>query len=682
MSGFRKKPWPAWMRDGVLMVGNWEPLMFRRRAGTARLQEVTIYREEHAAKTIERLADLGVNLIVTHFHKGFGTPLEQDEMETTRRLIQDAHRLHMQVGVYVRFDAVVSETYFVHTPQALNWVQRNARGETPTYDGQDFRPRMCPNQEPYVDTVVALVDLAVGDFGADLMHFDGFGWGTDEPCHCEACRVQFQEFLAQQYPQEEDREARFGHRYLDRIKLPSKPLEGWPIAVRDPVQQEWLRFRCKTMERVQARLVDTARQYGDHVAIALNTHIPTYFNGAIETGTSLYRLSVYNDAAWTEGKNNPRMDDDGRIISRVREYKFAEASENVAFVQLGGSSSEDFRRMFAEVLAFNGGHAASLGSPLVDSSPFIAEIQRWTAFYRRYHALVYSATTSAAEVAVLRHEPTLTWNSGKPYLSVHLFEQLLLEHHIPYRTIFSRHLSQLGLVKTVILADVECLSEQEAEQIQSFVAEGGSLVVTGQTGLYDLEYRRYPDYLLRDLLGDTIALPQDVFWASYESSRLESPSQAGTRPAFRRYGQGRVVYARDLLPSAAGQWKAPLREFDWAAAVRWTLGESATEIWAPREVFVEVRRATGSTLDWRIHLVHYGSKLVEAGVVFQLRVSPSDSASLKGKTLHAVMYNPDREEPKTLDLHVDIETGTMEVCVPPFLSYAAVVVGETFSSQC
>ena len=68
---------PAWLRGPLVVAGNWEPLIYRRRQGGWGTDVTEKYRLEHSPALVGRLADLGVNLYITHYFKGFGLILKR-----------------------------------------------------------------------------------------------------------------------------------------------------------------------------------------------------------------------------------------------------------------------------------------------------------------------------------------------------------------------------------------------------------------------------------------------------------------------------------------------------------------------------------------------------------------------------------------------------------------------------
>src|SRR5271157_515602 len=60
---------PGWWDQGVVFVGNWEPLAFRRRQGGVSVDVKESYRREHTEETVLKLKAAGVTMVITHFYK-------------------------------------------------------------------------------------------------------------------------------------------------------------------------------------------------------------------------------------------------------------------------------------------------------------------------------------------------------------------------------------------------------------------------------------------------------------------------------------------------------------------------------------------------------------------------------------------------------------------------------------
>ncbi len=115
---------PEWLgRDGIVMAGSWEPLLFRvRRDGsdgyTPTPEQRAAYEREHSPEMIAELKALGVNFIMMHCYKGAGLEAERQSMADAVRFAQLCRDAGLRVGVYNYSGAFLWEPLFDETPQA------------------------------------------------------------------------------------------------------------------------------------------------------------------------------------------------------------------------------------------------------------------------------------------------------------------------------------------------------------------------------------------------------------------------------------------------------------------------------------------------------------------------------------------------------------------------------------
>lgn len=92
------------------------------------------------------------------------------------------------------------------------------------------------------------------------------------------------------------------------------------------------------------------------------------------------------------------------------------------------------------------------------------------------------------------------------------FMHALIRGRIPYVPVHADDIERAGTtLRVLILPNVGAMSDGQAASIRRFVDNGGSLVATGDTGLYDEEGNPRPDFALADLfachrLGETPGL--------------------------------------------------------------------------------------------------------------------------------------------------------------------------------
>ncbi len=82
-------------------------------------------------------------------------------------------------------------------------------------------------------------------------------------------------------------------------------------------------------------------------------------------------------------------------------------------------------------------------------------------------------------------------------------ETVLMENHIPHDFILDDQLSKerLQKYKVVLLPNVRCMSDREADLLKEYVRNGGNLIATYATSLYDIDGNERKDYALSELFG-------------------------------------------------------------------------------------------------------------------------------------------------------------------------------------
>ena len=133
----------AWYSGPIILSGNWEPLIFRRRLGGGCSDVAERYLEEHSPELVRELQRKGINLLITHYFKGFGLQAEAEDIVQTRKLTRLCHQANIRVGAYIG-DTLIPETFLTEEPDAASWYQIDAAGNAIQYGGtQSFRYKWC-----------------------------------------------------------------------------------------------------------------------------------------------------------------------------------------------------------------------------------------------------------------------------------------------------------------------------------------------------------------------------------------------------------------------------------------------------------------------------------------------------------------------------------------------------------
>jgi len=605
----------VWMEEWPLvLVGNWDDApLFRRRSGGIRTWQEDDYHREHTEETVSKLKELGVTMAIIHFYKGFGLAAEEQHIRDAKRLAGLCHRLGIKVGVYVG-STICYETFLLENPRAEDWFVPDYLGKPVIYDRQTWRKRVYFMHPGYREYIKRVLRVAVEEVQADLIHFDNTSMQA-EPCifqHPLAIQ-DFRHFLASKYTPEA-LEGRLGFRDPKYV-LP--PQCDWaPGSIDDPLFQEWTDFRCQTLSRYYQEMAAFIHSLNPAVAVECNPHVGlSGLNTCWFEGVDYPRLLAHTQAVWSEEGNEAHVTQEGVLVSKIRTYKMASKLGNRIFtytaVPYGGPppGETQMKLELAEAMAYNRQCLGLVGGILsVQKLP--QSVQRYIQFFHKNFRL-FRDVESAADVAVLHSFATLAFNSDRPYQSTWLFEQALIQAQVPFDVIFDQHLNDLSKYRVLILADQECLSDEQLDLIRGFVENGGGLVATEWTSLYTEWRELRQDFGLGDLFR--VHAPE-FFDGGIGVYPVGGEKQSASGPVRNQVGRGRVVHIPEVeasiekpatVPMSSRYWKLPL---NWQAlidAVRWASGgELVLEVKAPPTVTTNLllQRASGGFL---IHFVNY-----------------------------------------------------------------------------
>ncbi|MFH1074574.1 MAG: beta-galactosidase trimerization domain-containing protein [Candidatus Firestonebacteria bacterium] len=484
--------------NGIVMNGNHEPLIFRRRAGYAKINEEKIFKEEHSIETIKKLKEFGITVVRTHYYKGYGLKVENEEIEMTKEFIKKCHKYGIKVQGYLQLGTFQYETMFAEEPSSRNWARINQWGEKVgiTYGHQLFRYLPCLNQENYIRYLEKVIRKGIVELKLDMIAFDNVGLGPEpELCHCEECEKKFKEFVFKKYKLNtaEGRKLakeRFGFSELNFIEIPSWKRWNMPITcyeVKDPLMQEWLDFKCETLRIVFERIYKFTNNLNPDIILDYNAYGWWGHNSIFWDSVDLYRLGKYTDCFYNEHDPHAEITADGRILSSIRSYKLARAMGNVVIPNIGDKTEKHLKLSMAENLVFNQGHIGNFGYIMdVDRYPVRKEYVR----FRTKNKEMFWNKSSLANVAVLESYASMAFNRVRTYYSNVAIIQTLLMGKVPFDIVLDKDLGDLSKYSLLILPDVECLSNDQIENIKRFIKSGGNILFTEKSGEFDEWYRK------------------------------------------------------------------------------------------------------------------------------------------------------------------------------------------------
>jgi hypothetical protein len=136
--------------------------------------------------------------------------------------------------------------------------------------------------------------------------------------------------------------------------------------------------------------------------------------------------------------------------------------------------------------------------------PVVEELYKWHAANEAY----LRNERPLARVGLVYSQQTATYYGGeeaRAKVEDHAlgFYQALIEARIPFEMVHDHLLDEahIGQFRTLILPNIAALSPAQCRQLESFVANGGNLVATFETSLYNEWGVRQPNFGLASLFG-------------------------------------------------------------------------------------------------------------------------------------------------------------------------------------
>lgn len=651
----------AWMKNTPFVaVGSWDdmPIFFRRVGGQGTWAEDD-YRSEHTEATVRKLKDLGVTIAIIDFFKGFGLEAEAEHISLARRMADLLHQQGIRVGLYVG-STIAYETFLLEEPSAQEWFVPDYLGRPVIYGDQTFRKRVYFMHPGYVNYIKRVVRMGVEDLKADLIHFDNTSLqGRPEIFQHLLAVNDFREYLQTTYSAEDLKE-RLG---FSNVKYVLPPVIERPVVViDDPLFQLWTDFRCRQLNRYYASMQAYVRELNPAAVIDSNPSSGMAGTNTIwEQGISCPGLFPHMEISWTEEGNYAEVTQDGILISKIRTYKTGSilGTRIITYTAGGGyyGGQGGNRASMAESMVFNRQSLGMVSGIL--KAPELPEDQKQYIRFFKQNFKYYQDVKNVPDVAVLYSYASMGFNSDRPAVSFMLFTQALIQARVLFDIIFDDHLQDLSRYRALVLADQECLSDEQMNLIRKYVAQGRGLVATEQSALYTTRRLRRPDFGLKDLLK--VSAPP---WQGQRAP--EKNLQIG--PMHNTIGRGRVAYISSIqaaiekprtAPMSSRYWKLPSNWEDLIDAVKWAAGgRLSLEVNVPGTAAVVAELMEQPAENRRlVHLVNYEGP--QGNVVSNVEVSVELP---QGKRVRAItLLSPDASESRTVAGRVELERAGFSV---------------------
>ena len=600
---------PQWIRDGFAVAGpTWEPWMFLMRRNNSEMDEHNYsywqkdeYDEMMSEEFIKSFAESGATVYHLGFYKGFGFKAEKEYMDKAAKAAAIAHKYNLKVATYIQWSTMCHETFFSEVPEAKTemWYQFDVTGKPllPYGDRAPFRFTPCFSNDAYINYLKEkIIRYAVEVVKTDFIHFDNFVYSpilsTD---HNPATINAFRKYIKDKYSPVK-RFERFGFDDVSNMLPPAWITPPNMPVIGDPIIQEWIDFRCWTLEKRLEECAIFVRKLNKEVVIEVNCGGLVGNNKPWEIGVNHPSLMKYTNVIWAEDRNYPKWEN-GIITGKYRSFKLGRTTNT--FILTYVKTPHDF----AENLALN----RSIG--YLDEGIPTGVGKKYLDFWLANKKL-YTNMQGVEKVATFRSYPSMAYNTYETHIVANMAEQVLQQRQIPFDIIFDQQLDNLKKYSVLVLADQECLTDEVISSLKQFVKNGGGLVMTNKTGMYDGWHRRRKQGMLEELLSEE---KRDDLLLKEKKSVLSFT-----------YGKGRVVYLPELerpnegdLRSGwhGGDWMLPKNANELESAVYWVSGERLPlKVTSPE--WVGVSHDSQEKMDV-IHLFNYKHNSNVAGIILE-----------------------------------------------------------------
>lgn len=467
---------PDWVsRDGIVMAGSWEPLLFRvRRDGGSGYkptpEQKAAYQREQSPEMVEQLKALGVNFVMMHCYKGGGLELERESMADAVRFSKLCRDAGLRVGVYNYSGAFMWDTFFKEVPSAKNWIQLDEKGNPITYGNATYRYYWNRNHPDAVSFYKGAVKFAVEEVCADLIHFDNYHHGISYDANSIE---RFRRYLRDEFSPQQLKKMN-----VENVEDVRPPKSG---GGNDMFRRAWQEFCCRSLADSYLEMGRYARTLRKDILVECNPQglrewiIPPIDHGRILGG---------GEAFWDEGTRSGFHG--GKLQSSIRTYKAARSLDNMAFryvlTPLEMAESMAFNLdCLGCICWFEYGEISNFPGKKNPVDPKTAPFVRF--FHKRRDLLRNAAV--AADAAVLRSFPSQVFASEECRKLTYQVEKSLIENRVCFQIIHDRQLGDLKRYKTLVLAGCPAMSDKHIEQIKSYVVGGGRLCVIGPLATHD-----------------------------------------------------------------------------------------------------------------------------------------------------------------------------------------------------
>ncbi len=367
--------------------------------------------------------------------------------DSLKMIIEECHKQGIRVIARTDFSKIRYSVY----EQNPDWAYRTREGKIVNYNGYVHTCLNGGYQQEYMFKILQEL-FTTHDFDGLFCNMSGFlvvdySYKYHGPCHCENCQRKFKK--------------QYG------VELPEK---GDP---RNAVYKKYMIFKKDCEKEHTERLRRLVKEINPEIAVNGLDYIRSESNTDI--GRPQWQYSSSSNSRVISGPSRTRPTDNASVD--FMGFRYRHTSVSPALMELRQwQNLANAGSLSMYIMGRLDNHSDTSG----------LEATKKVFQFHKEHEELYSGLISMAKVVVMRKTK---WQQKDP--EVYGWIRALTESHIPFDELFLSELNDLGQLngkEFVVLGDIKFLSDQQAEILDDFAANGGIVIATGETGLYNDQY--------------------------------------------------------------------------------------------------------------------------------------------------------------------------------------------------
>jgi len=429
----------------------------------------------------------------------------EDKLETIRLMSDEAHRSNNYSFVYIAgLECITANANKLNNTffrEHSDWVQKDINNRPAIFGGRDafwieegdedvwISPYAKKWRKVYMKIVRQIAKTNIDGIYVDvpywMTHFNGW----------ENTWASFDDYTVQAFKEKTGLDARNDFSLGD---------------FSNPNFRKWVDFRIETITKFMEEIDKNIKEENPN-CVSIAEIYPGIGEEAVRVGADVYELYNVVDVITHEfdgsGGNAASKNPIDWFDRMIEMYTFRAFAEGKASWMLSYSWNEKNKiapqepmknLMLSNIIAGTNCWDAK-GYVMSSSNDFETRkiIYKWIA---NNENIFYKQRNSIKPVGVYFSPKTRNFFTNEFISSYKGMMHLLLQAHIEFQIVTPRTLDKFkgGIL---ILPDVKCLSEKEIVFLKSYVKEGKSLIITGETGSCDISGSKIDKNPIFELLG-------------------------------------------------------------------------------------------------------------------------------------------------------------------------------------